>query len=119
MAYSDSIGFAEPYVIHSCTDSDRNITIKEFVDRCLAFNNFIVNFKLKLLPTMPNFWMPEGQNQWWYEGTVYFENNHYKYAGIGKIVFYGEGCMYLGNIWNNLDTGVLTVDWYKQLFQKV
>lgn len=61
MAYSDSIGFAEPYVIHSCTDSGRNITIKEFVDRCLAFNNFIVNFKLKLLPTMPNFWMPEGQ----------------------------------------------------------
>ena len=28
MAYSDSIGFAEPYVIHSCTDSGRNITIK-------------------------------------------------------------------------------------------
>ena len=42
--YNDSIGFAEPYVIHSCTDSGRNITIKEFVDRCLAFNNFYCQF---------------------------------------------------------------------------
>lgn len=37
MTSTDNIGFAEPYVMHSCTDSGRNITIKEFVDRCLAF----------------------------------------------------------------------------------
>lgn len=119
MANTDKLGFIEPYIWHSASDSGRNITLKEFVNKCFAFNSYIVKYKIKLLAELSNFWMPKGQNQWRYEGTVYFENNHYKYAGIGKIIFYGEGHMYLGNIWNNLDTGVLTVDWYKQTFQKV
>lgn len=119
MANTDKLGFIEPYIWHSASDSGRNITLKEFVNKCFAFNSYIVKYKIKLLAELSNFWMPKGQNQWWYEGTVYFENNHYKYAGIGKIIFYGEEYMYLGNIWNNLDTGVLTVDWYKQTFQKV
>lgn len=50
----------------------------------------------------------------------FFENLHYKYEGIGKIIFCGDdGTMYLGKILNNTDTKNLTIDWYKQQFQKI
>lgn len=72
MSNTDTLGFAEPYVWHSCTDSGHNITLKDFVDNCFIFNNYIVKYKIKLLDNLSNFWMPRGQNQWWYEGFVFF-----------------------------------------------
>lgn len=120
MASTDTLGFIEPYVWDHTSDLGRNITLKEFIDKCLAFNSYIVKYKIKLLAQLSNYWMPSEINEWWYEGFVFFENLHYNYTGIGKIIFYHVGgIMYLGSIYNNVDTKDLSIEWYKQLFQKV